>query len=726
MELWAVGDLVVSTPFLRAASERFSVSLLAKPHASDLQKRLWPEVEVIPFVAPWTAFRRKYWLHTWPWPEMIRVLRTLRQRRFDVGLSVRWWDPRDRFLLALAGVRRRIRFGDTGNRPADGLAVKPPPGSHRYESWRALARALEIELPDRAAIPMPPARKGCILIHTGAGQRVRVWPMERYRNVIQRLRQLGHKVHVACDAGQRGWWLAMGESGVATPKSLTELQGLIDTAGVLIGNDSGPGHMAAISGVPTFTIFGSQLPGLFAPLHPESVWIAGQPCPYLPCSDYCRFPTPQCLWGNGEDAVWPRIQEFITRHGGLIERTGTSGETVSLPAARAGDTPSGEPLRVLHAHNGADIYGSGRSLLRLLRTMNLRRFQPLVVVPEEGLLKECFEALGVEVIVHPRLSIITRPAFRSWRIVPFLLNFPLSVWWLWRLIRRRRIQLVHTNSGVVPSPALAARLAGVSHVWHIRDWFQEFRSFWPVYAWYMKRFSRKVIAVSNAVADQYSPRDNVVVIHNGFSLEEFQLPAQARAGFRSRHGLEDRFVVGCVGRIKMVRKGQEVLARATALLKQRGLRIKALIVGAPFPGNEDHLTRLRELVDELGIAEETVFTGELSDTRPAYAAMDVLAMTSVQPEPFGGVVMEAMSMGVPVVATSVGGSLDQVVEGVTGLFVPPGDANALADAIERLMRDPGLCRRMGEAAVDRIRNEFSLAEMAGRIEALFEEAVARR
>lgn len=360
-----------------------------------------------------------------------------------------------------------------------------------------------------------------------------------------------------------------------------------------------------------------------------------------------------------------------------------------------------------------------------MKSIDRQRFGPLVVLPEEGPLKELIEAQGVEVIVHRQLSVITRQMFHSWRMIPFFLNFPFSVLYLRRLIRRSRIDLVHTNTGVIISPALAARFTGVPHIWHVRDWFQEFRNVWPAFSWYIRTFSAKVIAVSHAVAGQFEPRDNVVVIHNGFSLAEFQVPQdRLRAEFRARHGLDGNFVVGCVGRIKLVRKGQEVLVQATALLKQRGLSIKALIVGAPFPGNEGHLAQIQDLVHELGIGDSVVFTGELADARVAYAAMDVYAMTSAQPEPFGGVVMEAMSMGLPVIATNIGGSLDQVVDEVTGLFVPPGDATALAEGIERLMLNPELRRQMGSAGRERIVNQFSLPEMVGKIEQLFEERVS--
>jgi glycosyltransferase involved in cell wall biosynthesis len=379
----------------------------------------------------------------------------------------------------------------------------------------------------------------------------------------------------------------------------------------------------------------------------------------------------------------------------------------------------------MHVHNSADIYGASRSLIRLIKTLDRRQFKSLVVLPEAGLLKDFLEAQGVEVILHPRLSVVTRPVFYSWRIAGFLINYPLSVLFLWWIIRRRRIDLVHTNTGVILSPALAAKLGGVAHVWHIRDWFQEFLNLWPALSWYIRTLSQKVIAVSNPIAEQFSRGQKVVVIYNGFSLDEFEVPKQhLRAEFRKRYRLGDDFVIGCVGRIKLVRKGQEILVRATELLKRRGLNLKALIVGAPFKGNEAHLSQIQDLVDELQIGDRVIFTGELADARAAYAAMDALAMTSAQPEPFGGVVMEAMAMSLPVVATNIGGSLDQVVGGITGMLVPPGDPVRLADAVEKLMSDPELCRRMGDAARERIRQHFSLLEMTDRVERLFDETIA--
>src|SRR5437588_12819858 len=123
----------------------------------------------------------------------------------------------------------------------------------------------------------------------------------------------------------------------------------------------------------------------------------------------------------------------------------------------------------------------------------------------------------------------------------------------------------------------------------------------------------------------------------------------------------DDLVEGCVGRIKWGRKGQEHLIQAAHLLKAHGIISKFVVVGSRFPGNEIHLERLKQLARGLNVEDEIIFTGELTDARRAYASMDIFILPSAYPEPFGGVVMEPMSMGRPVSASNLAGSLDQIV-----------------------------------------------------------------
>lgn len=314
VELWGLGDLVIATPFLRAASERFAVTLLAKPYARDLQTRLWKDVQVVPFVAPWTAFKHKYRLFSWPWRQIFRLRRALAAQRFDYGLSARW-DPRDHLLLSLVRARTRLGFPRLGSQMWLQKSVdRPAPLAHRYENWRVMAGELSFQLPPRDQLALPhPHPDGEVLIHTGAGQAVRVWSLDRYAQLACNLRAQGYRVRVACDPDQQAWWLGAGEQTLSTPRTVTELLDVVDRAAVFIGNDSGPGHLAAFCGVPTFTIFGPQLPEWFSTLHPQTESLEGKACPYKPCSDYCRFDVPYCMVNTTQEEVLDKVSSFLRR-----------------------------------------------------------------------------------------------------------------------------------------------------------------------------------------------------------------------------------------------------------------------------------------------------------------------------------------------------------------------------------------------------------------------------
>ena len=321
LELWGLGDLVIATPFLRAAAEKYSVTLLAKPYALDLRPRLWPGVEVIPFTAPWTAFALgdKYEVWRWPWPELFALRRRLVGEHFDFGVSARW-DPRDHLALKLAGACERLGFPRLKSRQwLTQELTRPDPLAHRLEAWRVAGAALGLGLPPRAEIFPAAARPPVVLLHTGARLPLRVWPLENFLEVATRLRAKKIAVQIACDADQTGWWQARGEKA-ACPESVASLLKIIDGAGVFIGNDSGPGHLAVACGRPTFTLFGPQLHEWFAPLHPASEVLEGKACPYKPCSDYCRFPEAFCLRDVTVEEAWPRLEAFVARHlGGETE-----------------------------------------------------------------------------------------------------------------------------------------------------------------------------------------------------------------------------------------------------------------------------------------------------------------------------------------------------------------------------------------------------------------------
>lgn len=307
-----MGDLGFATPFLQAASREFEVTLLAKPVALELAPVFWPRVKVVPFVFPWTALSGKYRLHRWPWGALWRLIRGLQRERFAIAVSGRW-DPRDHFLMFLAGARRRLGFPRVGSRLLlSQPQAYPPPPSHRYDFWQCLGRAVDLPMPTLS--DRPPGSSGSggvVVVHSGASTDLRVWPLERFAGLVARLRKQGLSVRVVCDRRQESWWRLQGEGEVQVYESVRGLVGLFGTAAAFVGNDSGPGHLAALCGVPTLTIFGPQIGEGFRPIHPSARWVEGKPCPYKPCFDNCRFAAPHCLLDVTESDVERELDELI-------------------------------------------------------------------------------------------------------------------------------------------------------------------------------------------------------------------------------------------------------------------------------------------------------------------------------------------------------------------------------------------------------------------------------
>ncbi|MBW8864076.1 MAG: glycosyltransferase family 9 protein [Verrucomicrobia bacterium] len=323
LEFWGLGDLVIATPFLRAASEKFSVTLVAKPFAEELRPRLWPGIKVEPFIAPWTAFHGKYQVWRWPLREMLRLRQRLAAEKFDYAVSARW-DPRDHFAMKFSGAVERLGFSRLKSRRyLTRELIRPDALAHRYEFWREAGHALGLDLPVREElVPLPRQHQSAALIHSGARLPARIWPLENFRQIAARLRKKNINVQIACDPDQHAWWQAQGEQPVC-PRSVAELLGHIDRAGAFIGNCSGPGHLAAICGVPTFTLYGPSLHEWFAPLHPAAEIYTGRACPYKPCSDYCRYAQPFCLHDITAEEVWPRVETFTRKH--LADPAGRTG-----------------------------------------------------------------------------------------------------------------------------------------------------------------------------------------------------------------------------------------------------------------------------------------------------------------------------------------------------------------------------------------------------------------
>ena len=222
----------------------------------------------------------------------------------------------------------------------------------------------------------------------------------------------------------------------------------------------------------------------------------------------------------------------------------------------------------------------------------------------------------------------------------------------------------------------------------------------------------RIIANSRATADAFIAAGGrkalVRVVHNGIDFAPFDaIDDMAAEAARKQLGVPARaYLVAMFGRFHEW-KGQQVLLNALATLPD----VHALIVGAPLFGEEAFGSALTAQATRLGLDGRVHFLGFRADVPLLMRAADVIVHASVYPEPFGRVIVEGMLAGRPVIAARAGGVIEIVDDGDTGVLVTPGDASALAQAIDALRTDPAGAAAMAERGRTHARHRFSLQAM---------------
>ena len=220
-----------------------------------------------------------------------------------------------------------------------------------------------------------------------------------------------------------------------------------------------------------------------------------------------------------------------------------------------------------------------------------------------------------------------------------------------------------------------------------------------------------IIATSDASAS-YLRREATVIPH-GVDTDVYAPPPDRGAAF-AESGLPGRYAIGCFGRIR-AQKGSDVFVEAMCRLLPRYSDFTAVMVGAIVAEQTGFASELKKRIEAAGLASRIIITGELEieEVQRWYQRLTIYAFTS-RNEGFGLTLIEAMAAGAALVAARAGAAELVVEDGVTGVLVPTGDADALAAALEPLMRDVASANAMGVRGRQRVEEKFSLdAEAAG-------------
>jgi glycosyltransferase involved in cell wall biosynthesis len=297
-----------------------------------------------------------------------------------------------------------------------------------------------------------------------------------------------------------------------------------------------------------------------------------------------------------------------------------------------------------------------------------------------------------------------------------------------KLVRDRRPHIVHGHE--YKTNVLAWLLAKVEpviplstvHGWFGRDTWRE-RLYYGIDRRVLARFER-LIAVSGPLADQLVAagcrRDRVTVVPNGIDHKLFvRVPGRREEVRRSLGIAGDDIIIGAVGRLE-AQKRFDVLMEAVALVRRHRPRARLFVAGAG--GLQEELAAVHH---RLALGDACVMLGHRTDIAALHHAFDVFVQASDR-EGSPNVVLEAMALGTPIIATDVGGTGDLITDGVHGLIVPSGSRDALANAIDRVLDDWPATEARAVAARRRIEDEFSFDRRMDRVEAIYEQLVSSR
>lgn len=394
--------------------------------------------------------------------------------------------------------------------------------------------------------------------------------------------------------------------------------------------------------------------------------------------------------------------------------------------------------RVLYFDHTASLGGGEIALFNLVRNLDLTCYDPVVVLSSEGPLRQKLDEAGIEThlmllserVVQTRKDTLGLKSLTRVNEIGITLKY---IRQLARFIRHEQIAVVHTNSLKADLiGGLAARLARIPVIWHVRDRIEDdylprpvvrvFRRLCriiPTYVIANSAATLKTVCLPATTEGEMSGMERTQrsrVIHDGVGMDQMKVPVSP---------VNSVPVIGIVGRISPW-KGQHIFLQAAALVHARFPEARFQIIGSALFDEAAYECELRAQAARTGLTECVEFLGFRSDVADRIAGLDILVHASTTGEPFGQVVIEGMVAGKPVVATRGGGVPEIVEDGTTGLLVPMGEAEPMANAILRLLREPERGRAIGNMARERVLQHFTIEHTARKVENVYENLLKRK
>jgi len=378
-------------------------------------------------------------------------------------------------------------------------------------------------------------------------------------------------------------------------------------------------------------------------------------------------------------------------------------------------TPVGRRPRVLHVIGSLDVGGAEGQIVEIVRGLAGRFEFHVGLLSSGGPLEPLARAAGAEIHILSSRTGTMRPALRAWRVARAQSR-------LRALIRRLEPDITHAWLFEMSLLAAVARWPHRATPFIVSrrslvNWIARYPVYFPLSRW-TNRQADLLLANSKAVRAEVMRKEGVEgrrveVIYNGVDTTAYA-PGPPDDGLRHELGLPPGLpVVGMVANLHAY-KGHEEVVEAVAALRGEGHPCALLFVGR----DGDAAVPLRHLIAERKLPD-VVFAGARPDIPRMLRLMDVFVSASHE-EGFSNSILEAMSTGRAILATGVGGTVEQIEDGVSGLLVPPHAPIPLLTALRRLAGDPALRQALGAAARETALRKFGLTRAFEETAALYE------
>ncbi|MBW1716383.1 MAG: glycosyltransferase family 4 protein [Deltaproteobacteria bacterium] len=382
-------------------------------------------------------------------------------------------------------------------------------------------------------------------------------------------------------------------------------------------------------------------------------------------------------------------------------------------------------VKILFVHERGGIGGAGNILYSLLAHIDKERFEPVVVLGSDGELADRIRELGFKCLSWPMPELVlfqNNSFLHSLVALGRNLRFiARTVFGLLYILHKENPDIVYANSLQAQfASCFAAKLFKKALVWHVHNiqpaGFRQ-RTFNAL----VRLFPDKVIVVSKAVWDNVvgskQTLSKIRLVYNGINAQVFASQKGIHSNIRDEFDIPNECKIVTMVSALSPWKGHVYFLKAMRLVVKQFPHLKILLVGDIILKREqNYRQRLLELARELQINDHILFTGFRNDAVSIMSQSDIIVLPSIKAESFPTVILEAMAVAKPVVATKVGGIPEMVEHEKTGLLVPPQDPKSLAEAIATLLANEDYSNRLGQSGLRRLKEMFGMDKFIAGIE----------